>query len=161
MAAIFYQRHFQMIFLTWKVYLKHISPINVPKGSVNNMLALAKIMPWCWAGDGHCSGQLVALVYWRMHASVGLGGLNSHLNMAYVRTIIMTITDTLKRPCYVSGDNRRYVQGSFVYAPIQWKTALQGIILCIRPANEKRRYIVTPSLIGRVHTQNDFCTCHE
>ena len=29
-----------------------------------------------------------------------------------------------------------------------------GIILCIRPANERRRYNVT-SLIGWAHTQND------
>ena len=30
-----------------------------------------------------------------------------------------------------------------------------GIILYMRPANERRRYIVTASLIGWVHTQND------
>ena len=30
-----------------------------------------------------------------------------------------------------------------------------GIILCMRPANERRRYIVTSSLIGWAHTQND------
>ena len=32
-----------------------------------------------------------------------------------------------------------------------------GIILCMHPANERRRYIVTSSLIGWVHTQNDPC----
>ena len=32
-----------------------------------------------------------------------------------------------------------------------------GIILCLHPANERRRYIVTSSLIGWVHTQNDPC----
>ena len=31
------------------------------------------------------------------------------------------------------------------------------IILCMRPANERRRYIVTSSLIGWVHTQIDPC----
>ena len=31
-----------------------------------------------------------------------------------------------------------------------------GIILCMRPANEIRRYSVTPSLIGWAHTQYDF-----
>ena len=30
-----------------------------------------------------------------------------------------------------------------------------GIILYMRPANERRRYIVTSSRIGRVHIQND------
>ena len=32
-----------------------------------------------------------------------------------------------------------------------------GIILCMHPANERRRYDVTSSLIGWVHTQNDPC----
>ena len=32
-----------------------------------------------------------------------------------------------------------------------------GFILCMRPANERRRYIVTSSLIGRTHTQNEPC----
>ena len=35
---------------------------------------------------------------------------------------------------------------------IEWNS---GIILCMRPANGRRRYNVTPSLIGWVHTQND------
>ena len=30
-----------------------------------------------------------------------------------------------------------------------------GIVLCMHPANERRRYIVTSSLIGWAHTQND------
>ena len=34
---------------------------------------------------------------------------------------------------------------------------LAGIILWMRPANERRRYIVTSSLIGWAHTQNDPC----
>ena len=32
-----------------------------------------------------------------------------------------------------------------------------GIILYMRPANERRRYILTSSLIGWAHTQNDPC----
>ena len=41
-----------------------------------------------------------------------------------------------------------------------WGVPLEhsGTILCMRPANERRRYIVTSSPIGRVHTQNDSCT---
>ena len=35
--------------------------------------------------------------------------------------------------------------------PLDW---LSGIILCMRPVNERRRYTVTPSLIGWAHTQN-------
>ena len=35
------------------------------------------------------------------------------------------------------------------------KEVTVGIILWIRPVNERRRYIVTSSLIGWAHTQND------
>ena len=35
-----------------------------------------------------------------------------------------------------------------------------GIILWMHPANERRRYIVTPSLIGWAHKQNDLCILH-
>ena len=34
-----------------------------------------------------------------------------------------------------------------------------GVILCMRPANKRWCYIVTPSLIGWVHTQTDPCGC--
>ena len=30
-----------------------------------------------------------------------------------------------------------------------------GLILCMRPGNERRRYIVTPSVIGCAHMQID------
>ena len=40
-----------------------------------------------------------------------------------------------------------------------WKCILTDsmIILCMRPANERRRYSVTSSRIGWAHTQNDHC----
>ena len=34
-----------------------------------------------------------------------------------------------------------------------------GTILCMRPANERRRYNVTSSLIGWAHTRNNPCGC--
>ena len=34
---------------------------------------------------------------------------------------------------------------------------LSGIILCMHPANERRRYNVTSPLIGWLHTQNNPC----
>ena len=36
---------------------------------------------------------------------------------------------------------------------------IAGIIMCMDSANERRRYYVTPSLIGRAHTQNDPWMC--
>ena len=38
-----------------------------------------------------------------------------------------------------------------------WWTQSAGIILCMRPANERRRCTVTASLIGWAHTQHDLC----
>ena len=44
-----------------------------------------------------------------------------------------------------------------VFVQVMICRLLAGIILCKRPANEKWCYIVTPSRIGWVHTQNDPC----
>ena len=37
------------------------------------------------------------------------------------------------------------------------KIRAPGIILCMRPANERRRYNVTSFLIGWAHPRNDPC----
>ena len=37
----------------------------------------------------------------------------------------------------------------------RWNRNKMADILCVRPANEGRRYTVTPSLVGWVHTHND------
>ena len=41
---------------------------------------------------------------------------------------------------------------------LTWCHPVAEIIWCMRPANERRRYIVTSSIIGWVHTQNDPCS---
>ena len=52
-------------------------------------------------------------------------------------------------------------EGSFTITHLKFHSNLPGankltwIILCMRPANERWRYNVTPSLIGWAHTQND------
>ena len=40
----------------------------------------------------------------------------------------------------------------------QHRFSQKGIILCMRPANERQRYNVTSPLIGWAHIQNDPCT---
>ena len=40
------------------------------------------------------------------------------------------------------------------------QTTLTSIISAMGSANERRRYYVTPSLIGRTHTQNETCMIH-
>ena len=39
----------------------------------------------------------------------------------------------------------------------QWPDKQAGMILCMRPANERWGYSVTPSLIGGVHALNNPC----
>ena len=36
------------------------------------------------------------------------------------------------------------------YSSVKWPEYIAGLILGLRPANERRRYFVTTSLIGRV-----------
>ena len=53
--------------------------------------------------------------------------------------------------------NMRVCSTSMWHAPIRWfmMTSWQVIILIMRRANERRRYIVTSSLIDWAHTQNN------
>ena len=51
-----------------------------------------------------------------------------------------------------------YNENPYTWCVKSWVFILKqgpGIILCMRPTNERRRYNVTSSLIGRAHTQND------
>ena len=41
--------------------------------------------------------------------------------------------------------------------PCTWCTLYAGVILCMGSANERWRYIVMSSLIGRAHAQNEPC----
>ena len=47
-----------------------------------------------------------------------------------------------------------------IQSDILYLVLVTGIILSVRPANERRRYIVTSSLIGWVHAQIDRC-CYD
>ena len=47
------------------------------------------------------------------------------------------------------------------YFLFRWENSqvwFYGNFLCMGSANERRRYYVTPSLIGEAHTQNDPCS---
>ena len=51
--------------------------------------------------------------------------------------------------------------GAFLIKNVIWGTVPEkAIILCMCPAKERRCYIVTLSLIGLVHTQNDPWECY-
>ena len=54
----------------------------------------------------------------------------------------------------------KYVKHSATNLNTIIKFQFAGIILCIRPANERWRYTVTPSLIGWAHIQNDTWVWH-
>ena len=73
----FHIRHFQMHFLEWKWWFSlKISLKFVPKLRINNILALIQIMTWRNQAASHYLRQWW-LVYWRIHASLGLSKLRT------------------------------------------------------------------------------------
>ena len=63
-------------------------------------------------------------------------------------------------PCYKWNHTVIWKELSWVFLLIlHVLLAHAGIILCMRPANERRCYNVTSSLIGWVHARNDPCPC--
>ena len=54
-----------------------------------------------------------------------------------------------------------HLQPWYSFYKISKSLSSSGIILCMCPANERRRYNVTSSLIGWVHVQNDPCFLEE
>ena len=88
----------------------------------------------------------------RRHITVGNGKMDK---LHAVTSWIFTQTRT---PDYVYSDIYTFVSYAWSIAVICHSQS--GIILCMRPANERRRYIVTSSLIGWAHAQNDPCQCN-
>ena len=56
--------------------------------------------------------------------------------------------------------DQNYLQHLLVEINSAQQGSITGIYLCMRSANERWRYIVTLSLIGWAHTQNDHCNNH-
>ena len=59
----------------------HISLKFVPKGTINNIPALVQVM----GATSHCLNQWW-LIYWRIHASLGLNVFNGHIMMMNIDT---------------------------------------------------------------------------
>ena len=79
-----------------------------------------------------------------------------------IRQSYEQLISTMRSPTLVSW--YPYIDAQVIYVKLCKRFALcgvllsfgtTGIILCMRPANERRCYIVTSSLIGWAHTQND------
>ena len=57
--------------------------------------------------------------------------------------------------CCSKSSTKAVYRWSNLGKPCNIPPTLTGIVLCMRPANERRRYNVTSSLIGLVHLQNN------
>ena len=71
-----------------------------------------------------------------------------------------SIRDNKKWTCCISGKLWYYmgfIEPMYFVKPNLYKFYCTGIILGMGWANERRRYILTSSLIGYAHTQNDPC----
>ena len=55
----------------------------VPMGLINNIPALAQIMSWCRPG-AKISSEPMTLVYWCIHASLGLNVLNDNVKPTHL-----------------------------------------------------------------------------
>ena len=76
------------------------------------------------------------------------------------KILIQSPTGSEKFCCRQAITNKFHVHGGAITVPDmnQVREKLYGgIILYMHPTNERRRYIVTSSLIGWVHTQNNPC----
>ena len=75
MAAVFADGSFKCIFLNENILISMKTSLKfVPKGLINNIKALAKIMAWRWPGDKPLSGSMM-LGYRRIYASLGFNEL--------------------------------------------------------------------------------------
>ena len=86
------------------------------------------------------------LVYWCIYASLGLNELNVVYILQYIRTHEVM--------CWIPKNFRTASRTATGYLV---RIIMAGPILGLLPANERRRYFVTTSLIGWVLTQNQPC----
>ena len=115
----------------------HRSPVNSPhKGQWRGALMFSLICDWIngWVNNREAGD-------WRRH--------HPRYDVTVMLYNIIILDRVITRSHYM------YISLSIpVNLAINFKAV---IILCMRPANERWRYIVTPSLIGWTHTQNDLC----
>ena len=86
------------------------------------------------------------LVYWCIYASLGLNELNVVYILQYIRTHEVM--------CWIPKNYRTASRTATGYLV---RIIMAGPILGLLPANERRRYFVTTSLIGWVLTPNQPC----
>ena len=131
--CIFVNEKFCILIKIWLQFVPK-GPIDKPSTGLDNGLAPNTRQAIIWTNDD--------TVHWRVYAALGgdelvspqCSSLSGLFRFVYGQSIVL-----LKR------------------CPL-WKSR---IIQCMRSANERRRYHVTSSLIGWVHTQNDLWKCHQ
>ena len=76
--------------------------------------------------------------------------------------VTVMLTNIIWRKCkckpVVMQTKYKYSYTKYIYYEVMTRIVIYaGTILCMRPANDRRRYIVTSSPIGLAHTQNEPC----
>ena len=117
---------------------------------------------------------------WHSMTKLGLSSPPWFLTMVWRQFGVIASTTTMSTccaPCLFCSYQEAYFNGIFyLYIIMKWgnflnicdlyngtcrPTTIAGaatrVILCMHPANKRRRYIVTSPLIGWAHTQNDPC----
>ena len=144
--------------------LIYISLKFVTRGPVDKNASMVQIMAWHRTGDKPLSKPLMSYLLmhicvtrpqwvklefkiqfslWKKHLKV------SSWNVFHLFLGLSVLTDPV-------------VHGNVVNISVCMSAQIclySGVISCIRPANERWRYIVTSSLIGWVHTKWSLCIC--
>ena len=151
---------FRWIFLKENVWISiEISLKFIPKGSTNNIPALVEIMDWCRPGDKLLSQPMLVRLLthicitrpqWvnKTHAASNLlfPGWWVHVRLWCLQCI--STGDTTVLHWVIAMYSRFHVTRFKHHDTYLQQHVVTGVILGLRPANEKRRYKVTPSLIA-------------
>ena len=76
---------FRCIFVNEKCYILNKISLNcVPKGPIDNIRAVVKIMAWCRIGDKPLSKPMLTQIHWRIYAALGEDELKLGCDVLYV-----------------------------------------------------------------------------
>ena len=123
-----------------------ISPKFVTTGTIDNKLSLVQVIAWHWTGTMISLAEQAPNRCWCSGPFCYL--LLSMVTANARRHYLCNISSYWLRPC--SAIDRKW----------SWQWSIMFCLFCIHPANERRHYIVTSSLIGWVHALNSSCVLY-
>ena len=124
---------------------------------------LVQVIVWCILGSAYCMSLQTSWTHLHkisMHTSRSFVTRDDWKCWSLKRyTFYTSLCELTPDPGTRHTSSDHFDVSSFIINNVlHWTRAsgqYSGIILCMCPANKRRRYIVTSALIGWAHTQND------